>query len=97
MSFTPETAKLAGSKSKRGPAKILPPNTKEKLSILYEGLLDDLIVNQNELSNSEKIKLVQIISNYIVPKTKTVRDEVTLKKIKERNKDHFTEEPDPTK
>ena len=97
MSFTPETAKIAGSKSKRGPAKILPPSTKEKLNILYEGLLDDLIVNQNELSNSEKIKLVQIISNYIVPKTKPVRDEVTLEKIKERNKDHFTEEPDPTK
>ena len=97
MSFTPETAKAAGEKSKRGPAKILPPNTKEKLNILYEGLLDDLIVNQNDLSNSEKIKLVQIISNYIVPKTKPIRDEVTLQKIKERNKDHFTEEPDPTK
>ena len=57
MSFTPETAKAAGKKSKRGPAKMLPPNTKEKLNILYEGLLDDLIVNQNDLSNSEKIKL----------------------------------------
>ena len=97
MSFTPETAKAAGEKSKRGPAKILPPSTKEKLNILYEGLLDDLIVNQTDLSNSEKIKLIQIISNYIVPKTKPVRDEVTLEKIKERNKDHFTDEPDPTK
>ena len=97
MSFTPETAKAAGKKSKRGPAKILPPNTKEKLNILYEGLLDDLIVNQTDLSNSEKIKLVQIISNYIVPKTKPVRDEVTIEKIKERNSDHFTNEPDPTK
>jgi len=97
MSFTPETAKAAGKKSKRGPAKMLPPNTKEKLNILYEGLLDDLIINQNDLSNSEKIKLVQIISNYIVPKTKPVRDEITLERIRERNKDHFTEEPDPTK
>ena len=96
MSFTPETAKAAGKKSKRGPAKMLPPNTKEKLNILYEGLLDDLIINQNDLSNSEKIKLVQIISNYIVPKTKPVRDEITLERIRERNKDHFTEEPDPT-
>ena len=60
-------------------------------------MLDDLIVNHKNLSFSEKIKLVQIISNYIVPKTKPVRDEVTLEKIKERNKDHFTEEPDPTK
>ena len=96
MSFTPETAKIAGQLSKRGPAKVLPPSTKEKLNILYDDMLDDLIINQKNLSYSEKIKLVQIISNYIVPKTKPIRDEVTLEKIKERNKDHFTEEPDPT-
>ena len=96
MSFTPETAKSAGKKSKRGPAKVLPPSTKEKLNILYDDMLDDLIINQKNLSYSEKIKLVQIISNYIVPKTKPIRDEVTLEKIRERNKDHFTEEPDPT-
>ncbi len=97
MSFTPETAKAAGKKSKRGPAKVLPPSTKEKLNILYDDMLDDLIINQKNLSYSEKIKLVQIISNYIVPKTKPIRDEVTLEKIKERNSDHFTNEPDPTK
>ena len=98
MSFTPETAKAAGEKSKRGPAKILPPSTKEKLNILYEGLLDDLIVNQTDLSNSEKIKLIQIISNYIVPKTKPVRDEATLGKLQERDNLGFMERgPDPTK
>jgi hypothetical protein len=97
MSFTPETAKIAGQLSKRGPAKVLPPSTKEKLNILYDDMLDDLIINQKNLSYSEKIKLVQIISNYIVPKTKPIRDEVTLEKIKERNSDHFTNEPDPTK
>ena len=67
------------------------------LHILYEGLLEDLIIDKKDLSNSEKIKLVQIISNYIVPKTKPIRDEATLEKIKERNSDHFTNEPDPTK
>jgi len=97
MSFTPETAKAAGKKSKRGPAKVLPPSTKEKLNILYDDMLDDLIINQKNLSYSEKIKLVQIISNYIVPKTKQIRDEVTLEKIKERNKENFPEDPDPTK
>ena len=76
---------------------MLTPSTKEKLNILYEGLLEDLIVSQSDLSNSEKIKLVHIISNFIIPKTKPVRDEVTLEKIRERNKDHFTEEPDSTK
>ena len=97
MPFNPESAKIAGSLSKRGPAKVLPPTTKEKLNILYEDLLEDLIINQKDLSNSEKIKLVQIISNYIVPKTKPIRDEVTLEKIKERNKENFPEDPDPTK
>ena len=97
MSFTPETAKAAGKRSKRGPSKVLPPTTKEKLNILYEDLLENLIINQKDLSNSEKIKLVQIISNYIVPKTKPIRDEVTLEKIKERNKENFPEDPDPTK
>ena len=97
MPFNPESAKIAGSLSKRGPAEVLPPTTKEKLNILYEDLLEDLIINQKDLSNSEKIKLVQIISNYIVPKTKPIRDEVTLEKIKERNKENFPEDPDPTK
>jgi hypothetical protein len=97
MPFNPESAKIAGSLSKRGPAKVLPPTTKEKLNILYEDLLEDLIINQKDLSNSEKIKLVQIISNYIVPKTKPIRDEATLEKIKERNKENFPEDPDPTK
>jgi len=97
MPFNTETAKAAGKRSKRGPSKVLPPTTKEKLNILYEDLLEDLIINQKDLSNSEKIKLVQIISNYIVPKTKPIRDKVTLEKIKERNKENFPEDPDPTK
>ena len=54
MPFNPESAKIAGSLSKRGPAKVLPPTTKEKLNILYEDLLEDLIINQKDLSNSEK-------------------------------------------
>ncbi len=83
MSFNSETAKAAGEKSKRGPAKKLSPSTKDMLHMLYEGLLEDLIIDKKNLSNSEKIKLVQIISNYIVPKTKPVRDEATLEKIKE--------------
>ena len=67
------------------------------MEILYEGVLDDLIIHQKELSMSERIKLVQIISNYILPKSKPVRDDITLEKIKHRNKEFFNEEPDPTK
>jgi len=97
MPFNPETAKAAGQKSKRGPSKLLDPNIKEKMEILYEGVLDDLIIHQKELSMSERIKLVQIISNYILPKSKPVRDDITLEKIKHRDKELFSEEPDPTK
>ena len=78
MSFNSETARLAGKKSKRGPAKVLPPTIKEKLKILYEDTLDYLIINQEELSPSERIKLLTHISNYILPKAKPVRDEFTL-------------------
>ena len=80
MPFNPESAKAAGQKSKRGPSKLLDPNIKEKMEILYEGVLDDLIIHQKELSMSERIKLVQIISNYILPKSKPVRDDITLEK-----------------
>ena len=42
MSFTSETARLAGQKSKRGKAKKLEPNIKEKMEPLYEEVLDHL-------------------------------------------------------
>jgi hypothetical protein len=40
MPFNSQTAKLAGQKGKRGPSKILDPNIKEKIKILYEEVLD---------------------------------------------------------
>ena len=98
MSFNSETAKAAGEKSKRGPAKVLDPNIKEKMEILYEGVLDHLIMHQDELSMSDRVKLLQSLSNYLLPKTKTVRDDITLEKIEERNNLGIMERgPDPTK
>ena len=84
MPFNTETAKAAGKKSKRGPSKVLDPNIKEKVEILYEGLLEDLIVNQKDLSNSEKIKLVQSLSGYILAKTKPIRDQFTIQELIKR-------------
>ena len=80
MSFNSETAKLAGQKGKRGPAKKLDPNIKEKVEILYESVLDHLIVHQQELSMSERVKLLQSLSGYILAKTKPIRDEFTIQK-----------------
>ena len=98
MSFNSETAKAAGEKSKRGPTKVLDPNIKEKMEILYEGVLDHLIMHQDELSMSDRVKLLQSLSNYLLPKTKSVRDQFTLEELAERtNRGVWDNSPDPTK
>ena len=98
MPFDKETARLAGQKSKRGKAKKLEPNIKEKMELLYEEVLDHLIIHQDELSNADRVRLVQSLSNYLLPKTKSVRDQYTLEELAERKKQHWTDQgPDPTK
>ena len=97
MPFNPKTAKAAGQKSKRGPSKLLDPNIKEKMEILYEGVLDHLIMHQEDLSMSDRVKLLQSLSNYILPKTKSVRDEFTIDKLIEIKKEGvWSDTPDPT-
>ena len=97
MPFDKETARLAGQKSKRGKAKKLEPNIREKMELLYEEVLDHLIMHQDELSNSDRVRLVQSLSNYLLPKTKSVRDEFTLEKIREMESDRWNDDPDPRK
>ena len=98
MPFNSDTAKLAGQKGKRGPSKTLDPNIKEKMEILYEGVLDHLIMHQDDLSMSDRVKLLQSLSNYLLPKTKPVRDDITLEKLEERNNLGIMKRgPDPTK
>jgi hypothetical protein len=74
MPFDPNSPKKAGKKSKRGPAKKEGPSIKEKMEMLYEKVLDDLLVNQDKLTKTEKVKVFGSLSNYIFPKTKSVRD-----------------------
>ncbi len=76
MPFNPESARKAGSKSKRGPIK--PPPVKTKMVQLFEDLIADLLKNKDKISIQQKIRLVQLLSNYIVPKTKSVTDDLTL-------------------
>jgi len=98
MVFNPKSAKKAGEKSKRGPAKKEEPSIKEKMELLYEKVLDDLLVNQEKLTKTERVKLFVTLSNYIFPKTKTVRDQFTIKQLKEIEKQGFMDkDPDPTK
>ena len=76
MPFNPESARKSGSKSKRGPIK--PPPVKTKMVQLFEDLIADLLKNKDKLTIQQKIRLVQLLSNYIVPKTKSVFDNETL-------------------
>ena len=83
MPFDPKTARNAGKKSKRGPAKKEDSTIKQKMEFLYEEILDELLVNQKNLTKTERVKLFVTLSNYIFPKTKSVRDRFTLDKLKE--------------
>jgi len=98
MTFDSKSAKKAGKKSKRGPAKKQEPSIKEKMELLYEKVLDDLLVNQDKLTKTERVKLFVTLSNYIFPKTKSVRDQFTIQQLKEIEKQGFMDrDPDPTK
>lgn len=78
MPFNPESARNAGKKSKRGPAKEVPVKT--HMALLFEDLIQDLIKNKNKLSIQQKIRLVQLLSNYIVPKTRSIDDYTVAEK-----------------
>ena len=97
MPFNPKSAKSAGKKSKRGPAKKEESTIKQKMELLYEEILDELLVNQKSLRKTERVKLFVTLSNYIFPKTKSVRDKFTLEQLKDKSEDYFNKDPDPTK
>jgi hypothetical protein len=81
MPFDPKSPKKAGKKSKRGLAKKEGPSIKEKMEMLYEKVLDDLLTNQDNLTKTERVKVFVTLSNYIFPKTKSVRDKFTLENL----------------
>ena len=97
MPFSPDSAKEAGKKSKRGPAKKEESTIKQKMELLYEEILDELLANQKSLTKTERVKLFITLSNYIFPKTKSVRDKFTLEQLKDKSEDFFNKDPDPTK
>ena len=98
MPFDPNSAKKAGKKSKRGPAKKEESTIKQKMELLYEEILDELLLNQKSLTKTERVKLFVTLSNYIFPKTKSVRDQFTIKQLKKIDKQGIMDrDPDPTK
>ena len=76
MPFDPKSAKKAGKKSKRGPAKKEGLSIKEKMELLYEKVLDDLLINQEKLTKTERVKLFVTLSGYLFPKNKPVKEKI---------------------
>ena len=74
MPFDPKSAKKAGKKSKRGPAKKQKPSIKEKMELLYEKVLDDLLANQDKLTKTERVKLFVTLAGHLVPKNKPTKE-----------------------
>jgi hypothetical protein len=74
MPFDPKSASEAGKRSKRGPAKKEEPSIKEKMEMLYEKVLDDLLVNQEKLTKTERVKLFVTLSGYLFPKGKPTKE-----------------------
>jgi len=91
------SAKKAGKKSKRGPAKKEGPTIKEKMEMLYEKVLNALLINQEKLTKTERVKLFVTLSNYIFPKTKSVRDKFTLEKLQEKKENLFNQDSPSSK
>lgn len=67
MPFNSYTASLAGKKSKRGKSK-LTPTIENKLDLLVSENLNYLLGHLDELTNSERIKLTQMLLSYTAPK-----------------------------
>jgi hypothetical protein len=98
MPFDSNSAKKAGKKSKRDAVKKMYKPIKENLELLYENALDDLLINLEKLTKTERVKFFATLSNYILPRTKSVRDQFTIKQLKEIGKQGFIDrDPDPTK
>ena len=67
MPFNSHTASLAGKKSKRGKSK-LTSDIQDRLDLLATENLDYLLSHLDELNNTERIKLTQLLLTYTVPK-----------------------------
>jgi hypothetical protein len=63
MPFDPNSAKKAGKKPKREPAKKERPSIKERMEILYEKVLDHLLINPDKLTKTKLVKVFVTLYN----------------------------------
>ena len=96
--FDSQSAKKAGKKSKRGPAKKEEPSINDKMELLYEKVLDNLLVNQEKLTKTERVKLFVTLSGYLFPKNKPVKEKIKdMPPFKISDLISFTSDDDPVK
>ena len=81
MLFDPKSAKNVGKKSQLSPTKKEGPSINEKTELIYEKVLNNLLLNQEILTKTEPVKLFVSLSIYILKK-KSVRDQFTIKQLK---------------
>jgi hypothetical protein len=91
--FDSKSAKKAGRKSKRGPAKKQEPSINDKMELLYEKVLDNLLINQDKLAKTERLKLFVTLSGYLFTKNKPVKKQ-TEESISLKLKDLISFESD---
>ena len=46
------------------------------MELLYEKVLDDLLINQEKLTKTERVKLFVTLSGYLFPKNKPVKEKI---------------------
>ena len=98
MPFDPKSAKKAGKKSKRGPAKKEEPSINDKMELLYEKVLDNLLINQDKLTKTERLKLFVTLSGYLFTKNKPVNKQTEESiSLKLKNLISFESEDDTEK
>ena len=96
--FDSKSAKKAGKKSKRGPAKKQEPSINDKMELLYEKVLDNLLINQDKLTKTERLKLFVTLSDYLFTKNKPVNKQTEESiSLKLKNLISFTSEDDTEK
>ena len=70
MPLNSKSASEAGKRSKRGLAKKELPSIKEKMEVLYEKVLDELLANLDKLTKTEHVMLFVTLSGHIFSKKK---------------------------
>ncbi|MDB4202730.1 hypothetical protein N9763_07020 [Polaribacter sp.] len=66
------------------------------MELLYEKVLDDLLVNQDKLTNTERVKLFVTLSGYLFPKGKPTKEIISEQPLFDLSDFEITAKSDET-